>query len=1159
MIDNQLNTIERGAIFTKLEGYSSNNPKNFSSAMIEFTNYCDRHLPKISEIIFAPICFCISFNEESLVLGGDYGNVANFDITTDKLMRDEEICYKVPIREILLALDDTLVILSNGDYELFFLEFPSFEILFKIHQSAFPIKIKLNPEKQWLYILNGGNYLTKLELSNDADYYDRIGIENKMIFESEINCIEISQDNSLLAVGVLSGEIIIVSIKADNVLKKTEPYPYKPIIIAFAEFCLMIASAYEDHSIKVWNLNSSLTLRLNLIKHTDMVTGLAFVRENKYLISTSLDYFINVWDIKAESVPHSINILDSKVLQLISSKDHKTVYYLQQTNAVMTWNVPRFPKNSRYKGHTEAINKLLFVPNTSNLISIGDDGLGIIWDYKNDRKIDELAFTGKLTNGIVSRKGNFAVVCSSLPLIYQWTLYNNTKEELLLALPAVCIGLTYNEDILAVAERYDRILLLDYETMEWRLTLKGHTNLISALEFLNDPLCMFTASHDCTLIKWNINTGERIGKCIGHNTPILHMILSQSGWIISASSEGDIIIWNADCFLLYNLTSQEKTINTGLYLSEDHSYLISLQYNKVTYWQLDNLSILFQNDSFTYANILSVNGDEKFIAIAENNIIYIEENALNSDYIRISGKSVGSPYKFMKFVMSSQTESLKIPYDMNYNHWIITPYKIGPAHILAYCNRFDDLNKALFFSPNEASFFSTKGNENPLSICVEMQFKNCIDICLKYLKSEYQGKKRKNQNPRAYIPLETCLTQLNIIDYPYISKLYDLIFININEAYLPRFCLHETIMPSLVLAGHLKIYPDEIIQKEFYSNTGRPIVFSQSNFRLEIDTGTNGSIEFLKSLLKCSDSSIFRSSIVQEYLNFKWAKVKSIVYLSGSIYIMYLFLLGIYIIFYIDSTFVLGILILFHLFFCLFQMYQISTDFTDYFYSIWNILDQLRCISFSFYAIMAMDKHYNNDILLAVLIFSWTEGINCFRMFDKTRYMVRLIIQVIIDITTFFFILFYATLAFAFIFYLRDPLNPFAMYLTVAYRLDLGDFETGITETFDWVIFFVSTMINPLIMLNLLIAIMSDTATSVAEIDDICGSQELAQIIIDVEKSTVKDIKVYSNKLVNTHIENGLSNVIDIQDKLKIEMKNKFETCKNLISNIDQKINVKYE
>ena len=133
---------------------------------------------------------------------------------------------------------------------------------------------------------------------------------------------------------------------------------------------------------------------------------------------------------------------------------------------------------------------------------------------------------------------------------------------------------------------------------------------------------------------------------------------------------------------------------------------------------------------------------------------------------------------------------------------------------------------------------------------------------------------------------------------------------------------------------------------------------------------------------------------------------------------------------------------------------------------------------------------------------------------------------------------------------------------------------------------------------------MSDTATSVAEIDDICGSQELAQIIIDVEKlffwkrmlvhkhflhkctfvetnnsetdtineklkiikkkvtfmkSTVKDIKVYSNKLVNTHIENGLSNVIDIQDKLKIEMKNKFETCKNLISNIDQKINVKYE
>ena len=37
-------------------------------------------------------------------------------------------------------------------------------------------------------------------------------------------------------------------------------------------------------------------------------------------------------------------------------------------------------------------------------------------------------------------------------------------------------------------------------------------------------------------------------------------------------------------------------------------------------------------------------------------------------------------------------------------------------------------------------------------------------------------------------------------------------------------------------------------------------------------------------------------------------------------------------------------------------------------------------------------------------------------------------------------------------------------------------------------------------MLNLLIAIMSDTATAVAEIDDIYGLKELAEMILDIEK-----------------------------------------------------------
>ena len=191
---------------------------------------------------------------------------------------------------------------------------------------------------------------------------------------------------------------------------------------------------------------------------------------------------------------------------------------------------------------------------------------------------------------------------------------------------------------------------------------------------------------------------------------------------------------------------------------------------------------------------------------------------------------------------------------------------LGVAHILAYTNRYDDLNKALLDKKNPASFFSSIKNESPLSICVELEFKNCIDISLKYMKAQSQGTIGTSKNIRAYVPLESCLAKLNKIEYPYIAKLYQNLFIKSEETYLPRFCLYESNFPSLFLSNHLFLIPELIVPKECFSNTGRPIVFSHSMIHLDIDIGTKSSIEFLKSLIECSDLEIFRSNIVKEYL-----------------------------------------------------------------------------------------------------------------------------------------------------------------------------------------------------------------------------------------------------------------------------------------------------
>ena len=1186
---------------SNLEVYSTHNPENFSEALQEFSLYCERQLPSESKIPFIPTCFDITSTEENLILGGQHGNIANFELSSKEILRDEEISPGISILSVLLVLDNKQAVALNQSYELFFLEFPSLEVLYKVQISANPTTLKNGIRKQCLYYTNGENALNIVKVSEEEDFYTRKYSRRLFALDHAAMCMESSDDSTLLAIGLANGSISVLHADTEKVLRTTPAYPSGPILISFSELHHHLAVAYENNAIQVFSLDNALTLKQEFLRHTDRVTGLAFVRENKYLVSSSLDTFVNVWDMKVESLPYSMNIIESSVTGMKAGNMHKVVYYMQDSASVMAWNVPQLPRNARYRGHSEVVAKVLFIPHSFELFSISEDGTARIWDYRNDTFQESKSFGGKLTDACISKSGHLAMIVSSKPCIYKWNMTTGKAEEVALRNPVQSICFSEKEKYVAISDPQSRVIVYEVDSMEPTATLKGHTFPVTSSAFITSDEYLITASQDCTLGKWDIMTSNRIGSCFGHDSPILALTVSQDGLIISSAEEGNIIIWNFELTLLYTLIATEAAPTIGLYLSQDHSFLISLQPQRVTYWQMDNLSLMFQIDTLYPGTSLAVSADEKFVAVSENDTVFIEENALQSSTIRIVGRNIGSPHRFMRFVIDCQKENSNVPYDMIYNHWVLAPYMLGVSHILSFCNRFTDLNRALLYQSIPAGFFASVHEETALSICVEMEYKNCIDICLKYMRSQSQGKSGA-RNMRAYVPLSNCLANLNLIEYPYIAKLYDSLFVEASDAYLPRFCLHETELPALILSEHMIIYPEELVGRDFFASTGRPVVFTQTTLPLDLDLGTNGSIEFLTSLMECSDPEIFRSNLVNEYLQYKWREVKPIVYVLGVIYAVYLVLLALYIPVFMGNIPFLMLLTSVHIVLLAYETLQIATDFTDYWYSIWNILDQLRSITFSFYAIMAFQQEYNTDILLAVLIFSWARGIATFRMFDNTRYMVRMIIQVIVDISTFFVILFYSTLAFAFVFYLRNPdSQPFPMFLTQAYRLDLGDFETDLTEPFDWFMFFISTLINPLIMLNLLIAIMSDTAALVAEMDDICGLKEMAEMIIDIEKvlfwkkelthkhflhkldftqadagesdkkmekikfikkqvvtmkRTVKDIKKSAERFASNEIQSHVNYLKTEQDQLKAQMSFNFENNNGILANIGKKLNV---
>ena len=125
-------------------------------------------------------------------------------------------------------------------------------------------------------------------------------------------------------------------------------------------------------------------------------------------------------------------------------------------------------------------------------------------------------------------------------------------------------------------------------------------------------------------------------------------------------------------------------------------------------------------------------------------------------------------------------------------------------------------------------------------------------------------------------------------------------------------------------------------------------------------------------------------------------------------------------------------------------------------------------------------------VLPILFLLMWYKIINYLSVFKPTRYLIKMIFEIISDISTFMIIMFTALFAYAQIYYVIDNTttsegaSDFIGYISDSYVLslgELGDYDTyGFLKYFTFMIF---SFLVPLVLLNMLIAIMSDSYSRV--------------------------------------------------------------------------------
>ena len=192
-------------------------------------------------------------------------------------------------------------------------------------------------------------------------------------------------------------------------------------------------------------------------------------------------------------------------------------------------------------------------------------------------------------------------------------------------------------------------------------------------------------------------------------------------------------------------------------------------------------------------------------------------------------------------------------------------------------------------------------------------------------------------------------------------------------------------------------------------------------------------------------------------------------------------------------------------YFLLFEILQIFIQGLGYLLSVVNLIDFARL--FAGFAYLYYTTHPGHEppgyLLPITLLFMWIKIFSYLAVFKPTRYMIQMISEIINDSKSFMIILFTAMTAYAQVVYTLTPSDQrdIDQAIRQSYVLSLGDL--GSFSTIDVLGFFIFVLFSffiPLVLMNMLIAIMGDSYSRVQENSIAADTRGLGSMLLEMEE-----------------------------------------------------------
>jgi hypothetical protein len=576
-------------------------------------------------------------------------------------------------------------------------------------------------------------------------------------------------------------------------------------------------------------------------------------------------------------------------------------------------------------------------------------------------------------------------------------------------------------------------------------------------------------SDDVELKVFNINKKLEVS-CFRCSSEIKKCVVTGCGnFIIVGNKEGNIEIFNMSEKRIEMTFKGHTDQVESLELTDSNKYLISgSRDTSIKIWKLSQLLRINRSKS----------GDETFD---------LPDRSLDRDYLKIKKKV---PLKHSEILERNSNLYPALVYNgfrQRFNKKllpvasdckIIMPGQVNLAHLYSYLGYYTNLEKALQLGcPIRRDSYKN----SPLFYSIQKDSQKSTDIILQFLINLSKTEKTLAQYFEYNFAIRDDFFKILKLSSPLVPVYLESVFKVSKDKGLPNSirCLKP---PVLMFTHHTKINFEE-----FKSECGVMkinlkyesfVEFRTTPFQINLTNGSSGFFQMIKALAFVKNQKIFTTKLVRTILDYKFRVFYKIVLFFSAVLSLNIVLMLANLSTEEKDSRILMVFMGLNLVMLLHEVLQfIYEGVKVYFICRRNIIDILSIIFTLIWSIFMIYDINSPGVQWLMTFFNFMKGLNIFKAFDGTRFYIALLTRIISDSAYFLIIFFYTTLAFGglYIASVGPREDAFNMLWKIPYELNFGVFEASSKPNIEYLYFVLASLLNIVMMLNLLIAVISDS------------------------------------------------------------------------------------